>query len=81
MFIHGSMLDEMNCEEHIFFVQSDSDSPCLTSMKAKALKSGADRGAFCHQHSLPSLFSLPDGLIPTALAPTGTGGLRVSLVH
>lgn len=74
-------LDEVNCEEHIFFVQSDSDPPCPRSMKTKALKSGADRGASCHQPSLSSLSPLPAGLIPTAPAPTCTGGLRASLLH
>lgn len=81
MFIHRSTLDEVNCEEQVFFVQSDSAPPIPTSMKTRALKSGADQGALCHQPSLPSLAPLPAGLIPTALAPACTGVLRASLVH
>lgn len=42
MLILGSTLDEVNHDEHMFFVQSDCDPPCPTSMKTKALKPGAD---------------------------------------
>lgn len=56
---------EVNCEEHIFFVQSDSDPSCSTSMKAKAQKSGADQGALCHQYS----HSIPTGLTPPHQLP------------
>lgn len=45
------------------------DLPCSTSMKTKALKSEADQGALCHQHSHSSPSPLPAGLTPPHQLP------------